>query len=303
MSVKQNAKLLKFYKHIVDGVLKTATRISPALNTKLRYRIVHKKKLNLKNPKTFNEKLLWLKLYRYANDPLVIQCADKYLVRDYIRRCGFEDILVELIGVWDTADQIPWDVLPQKFVLKWNFGAGMNIICQDKCNLDQQEVVKKMHDWGKEKCWLGHSEIHYKYIPKKIVCEEFLEGEDGGGIPDYKVYCFHGEPKAIFVMHDRFEGKMKTEFFDVNWNPLENSSKYGAFNNRTPKPACLDRLLKISAALSKPFPFVRCDFYVLGNRIYFGELTFTPAGGMYTSQTQIDGKNMTEYLYIELEGK
>ena len=299
MHVKQNAMLMKLYKQIVSGVLKMATLISPVLNTKLRYRIVHKKKLNLNPPKTFDEKLLWLKLYRYAHDPLVIQCADKYLVRNYVRSCGYEDILVNLIGVWDSADEIPWDVLPEKFVLKWNFGAGMNIICKDKRNLDQQEVVKKMHDWGKKKCWLGHSEIHYKYIPKKIVCEEFLVGGDGDDIPDYKIYCFHGEPKAILVMHDRFKEKMNTEFFDVNWNQLENSTKYGISDTRTSKPACLDRLLEIAAVLSKPFPFVRCDFYVIGNQIYFGELTFTPAGGMYTSQTQINGKDMTEYLYIE----
>lgn len=299
MSVKQNAMLMKLYRHILDGVLKTATRISPVLNTKLRYRIVHKKKLNLTHPKTFNEKLLWLKLYRYAHDPLVIQCADKYLVRDYICRCGYKDILVGLIGVWDTPDQIPWNDLPDKFALKWNFGAGMNIICKSKCNLDQQEVVKKMYDWGKEKCWLGHSELHYKYIPKKIVCEEYLEGEEGE-IPDYKVYCFHGEPKAILVMHDRFKGKMKTEFFDVNWNPLKNSVKYDAADIPTPQPMCLDRMLEIATVLSKPFPFVRCDFYVIGNRLYFGELTFTPAGAMYTSQTKIDGKDMTEYLCIEV---
>ena len=303
MFIKNNSIFHKIYKILVENILKVTTYISPVLNTKLRYRIVHKKKLNLKNPQSFNEKLLWLKLYHYSNDPLVIQCADKYLVREYVCQCGFQDILVPLIGVWESADQIPWDDLPKKFALKWNFGAGRNIICSDKSKLDRREVIKKMNDWGKEKCWLSHSEMHYKYIPKKIVCEKFLEGESGKCIPDYKIYCFHGEPKAIFVMHDRFDGEMKTEFFDVNWNRLENSVKYSTIEKSTPKPICLERLLKISSELSKPFPFVRCDFYVFENSIYFGELTFTPAGGMYTSKTKIDGKEMSEYLSIDLKGK
>lgn len=298
MKDKKNSIAIKVYKKLVAGVLNGTTVISPVWNTKLRYRIVHKKKLNLKHPKTFQEKLLWLKLYRYATNPLVIQCADKYLVRDYIRQCGLEDILIGLIGVWDSAADIPWDSLPEKFALKWNFGAGMNIICKDKSKLDRSETIEKLNIWQKNKCWLGHSEMHYKYIPKKLVCEEFLECDGEKAIPDYKIYCFHGEPKAIFVMHDRYHGEMHTEFFDVNWNPLENGNKYGTPQAATPKPECLDRLLGIAEILSRPFPFVRCDFYVVGNKIYFGELTFTPAGGMYTSQTKIDGKDMSEYLHI-----
>ena len=276
----------------------TSTLISPTLNTRLRYRYLFKKKLNLKNPQTFHEKLLWLKLKKYNHDPLVIQCADKYRVREYVAKCGYEDILTKLLGAWDTANEIPWDELPNQFALKWNFGAGMNIICADKSALDRAQAVKQMEQWRKNKCWLGHSEMHYKYIPKKIICEEYLQCDAQATIPDYKVYCFHGKPKAILVMYNRGSGAMRAEFFSTDWKPLDKASKYAPTLAATEKPACLERMLQAAEDLSAPFPFVRCDFYVIGERVYFGELTFTPAGGMYTSTTRIDGKDMSEYLNV-----
>ena len=288
----------RVYRKMRSLMFSGATLISPALNTKLRYRYLFKKKLNLKNPQTFEEKLLWLKLNKYIRDPLVIQCADKYRVREYVRDCGYEDILIDLIGAWDSVKDIQWEELPNKFALKWNFGAGMNIICKDKSILDKAETIHKLEKWKSKKCWLSHSEMHYKYIPKKIVCEKYLEDIEDEVIPDYKVYCFHGKPKAILVMHGRGVGEMTTEFFDVNWQTLDNSGKYASPLCATPKPKCFDKMLKAAETLSEPFPFVRCDFYAVGEKLYFGELTFTPAGGMYTSKTRINGKDMTEYLNI-----
>ncbi len=286
------------YRKLRDLVFKMSTYISPTLNTKLRYRYLFKKKLNLKKPETFNEKLLWLKLKNYNNNPLVIQCADKYLVRDYVRDCGYEDILIDLLGVWDSAEKIQWDDLPDKFVLKWNFGAGMNIICKDKKSLNREQTVMQMNKWQKNKYWLTHSEMHYKYIPKKIICEEFVECTETDTIPDYKIYCFHGKPKAVLVMHDRGSSQMSAEFFDTMWQPLDNTDKYDATLEATQKPVCLESMLRAAEKLSSPFPFVRCDFYVVEDRFYFGELTFTPAGGLYTSQTKVDGKKMSDFLDI-----
>lgn len=286
------------YRKLRDLVFKMSTYISPTLNTKLRYRYLFKKKLNLKKPETFNEKLLWLKLKNYNNNPLVIQCADKYLVRDYVRDCGYEDILIDLLGVWDSAEKIQWDDLPDKFVLKWNFGAGMNIICKDKKSLNREQTVMQMNKWQKNKYWLTHSEMHYKYIPKKIICEEFVECTETDTIPDYKIYCFHGKPKAVLVMHDRGSSQMSAEFFDTMWQPLGNTDKYDAKLEATQKPVCLESMLLAAEKLSSPFPFVRCDFYVVEDRFYFGELTFTPAGGLYTSQTKVDGKKMSDFIDI-----
>lgn len=283
---------------ISDFIFCTLTDISPELNTRLRYRRYYKKKLNLDNPRSFTEKLLWLKTYKYADDPLVKQCADKFAVRQYVSDAGYDDILVPLLGIYDSPSQIDFSQLPDKFVLKWNFGSGFNIICSDKNRLNIKDTLAQLSIWEKKKIYRYNAEMQYKGVKKKILCEKFLETDNGEEvIPDYKVYCFNGLPRAILVMHDRGHG-VKTEFFDTDWNPLTNSSKYASPKNKTPKPICLEYLLQIASDLSKPFPFVRCDFYIIGNRVFFGEMTFTPAGGLYASETTIDGKDMGEILDI-----
>ena len=275
------------------------TVISPTLNTKVRYRAVYGKYPDLKAPKTFHEKLIWLKLYRYQHDPLVIRCSDKYMVRQYVEECGCGALLNDLIGVWEDPKDICWEELPDQFALKWNFGAGMNVICCDKRELCRDETIRQLQKWKKNKCWLGHAELHYKYIPKRVICEKYLEETGVSVIPDYKVYCFHGKPKAVFVMQGRGQS-MKTEFFDTEWTPLRNTSKYPAPEQRTTKPVCLQTMLEAAEKLSKPFPFVRCDFYVVQGRVYFGELTFTPAAGLYTSQTDIHGVPMSDLIDIHV---
>lgn len=302
MSFRQTLKKNKFLRKAYTGARTFyycgLTVISPKLNTKARYKAAFGKKLDLKNPQTFSEKLLWLKLKDYINNPLVIQCADKYRVREYIRDCGCECILNELYGAYDSARDIPWEILPKSFVLKWNFGAGKNILVEDKSLLDVSETEKKLEKWGRTKYWLPYSEMQYKKTDKKIVCEKFLVDDNNPNvIPDYKVYCFHGEPKAIFVMHDRGYG-IKTEFFDANWQVLENTNKYIRPQQETPKPACLEQMLEVSRKLSSPFPFVRCDYYVVNGKLIFGELTFTPAGGIQPSTTKIDGKDMSDFLHV-----
>lgn len=179
MSEKSSFKsvLLQPYRTVRDEYYKVLTLISPVLNTKMRYKRAFHRNLDLNNPITLNDKVLWLKLNRYMNNPLVIQCADKYRVRDYIKKCGCEEILIPLIGVWEKVEDIPWDDLPDKFVLKWNFGAGMNIVCTDKSKMNKKKTLKQLKKWGRCKYWLTHSEMQYKYMPKKIVCEELLNTE------------------------------------------------------------------------------------------------------------------------------
>lgn len=297
-----NKKFMKCYCLMEDIPFELVTLISPKLNTSLRFRQANGYFPNYKNPKTFTEKLVWLKLNRYMNNPLVIQCADKYRVREHVEKCGCGDILNELIGVYDSVDAISWELLPNKFAMKWNFGAGMNLICADKETLNIQVAKKKLRAWGEKKYWLSHSEMQYKYTPKKIICEKYLETSHDEVIPDYKVYCFNGEPLAVFVMHDRGHG-VKSEFFDSEWNLLQNTKKYDVPSETTPRPSCFNRMMEISKILSSPFPFVRCDFYVIGDKLIFGELTFTPAGGVLTSQTLIHGKDMGELLNIDIDNK
>lgn len=304
MSIKDKLKKIpivkKIYHFLRNGAYTITTIISPKLNTVIHYYEIFGKVPDLNNPKTFNEKLLWLKLNDYIKNPLVIQCCDKVAVREYVKRNGYEQILNEVIGVYESPIDIPWNDLPKQFVLKWNFGAGMNIICKNKAEMCQTDVLGQLETWGKCKYWLSHSEMQYKYVEKKIICEKFLVDETLNDLPDYKVYCFHGEPQAIFVMQGRGE-KIQTEFFDVQWNSLENSNKYETPEISTSRPICLDEMLCISRRLAKPFPFVRCDFYIVNGRLYFGELTFTPAGGLFTSETLIHGKSMTEFLKLNIK--
>jgi len=179
MSIKKIIKekapwVLTSYLACITFYASMLTVISPTLNTKYRYKKAFGKKLDLENPQTLNEKILWLKLKKYSKDPLVIKCADKYRVREYVKECGCGDILNELYGVYDSADEIPWESLPNEFVLKWNFGAGMNVVCTDKSKMNRDEVLKQMKKWGKRKIWLPYSEMQYADAPKKIICERLI---------------------------------------------------------------------------------------------------------------------------------
>lgn len=305
MNLKEQFKKSKFirrvYQKYQDIKYAAATIISPELNTKMRYKDAFGKKLDLENPVTLNEKLLWLKLNKYMKDPLVTKCADKYAVREYVAECGCSEILNELIGVWDRAEDISWDKLPDKFVLKWNFGAGMNIICDNKQKLDKDETLKQLKKWGKVKYWLSHSEMQYKYAPKKIVCEKYLNDGKGFLPQDYKVYCFNGKPTHVMLCVGREFGHPKFYFFDKNWelSRISRDSKAAPENFTVEKPKCIEDIFKFAEILSKPFPFVRADFYVVDDKVYFGELTFTPAGALDSARLPETDKMFGDMLKID----
>ena len=263
--------------------LELLTLVSPKLNTKVFYKRRMGKNIDLDNPKTFNEKVQWLKLNVYPKEQIYSDCADKYLVREYVKKCGLEETLNELIGVYDNANQINWAELPNQFVLKWNFGCGLNIICSDKNKLDEKEVKKKLNRWRNNKFYLRTSEMHYKKISKKIICEKYLADETTKSIDDYKFYCFDGKADCVMVCVGRDKGKPKFYYFDRNWKFLREYSKDGIDapkNLKIPKPKDIEKMFKYADVLSKGFPFVRVDFYYTNNKIVFGELTFTPSAGL-----------------------
>ena len=306
MSIKQTIKTAmpwtsKVYMSCIDLCASFLTRISPELNTKFRYRTVFKKKLDMNNPTTLNEKILWLKHNTYHKNPLIIQCADKYAVREYIKDRGCEELLVDMYGAYDRVEDIPWEELPEQFALKWNFGAGMNIICNDKSKLDIPATVKQLKKWGKCKYWLSHAEMQYKYAPKKIVCEKYLS--DGTGVlpVDYKVYCFNGKAEYLFVCVGREKGHPNFYFFDRNWQlcRLNKDGKAAPEGFTVEKPACADKIFEYAEKLSAPFPFVRADFYAIGDQVYFGELTFTPAGGLDVGRLPETDRLFGEMLKIK----
>ena len=257
------------------------TRISPTLNTKVCYRVKYGKQLDLNNPKTLDEKILYLKLKDYGTNELVKVCADKYRVREYIHECGCDEITAELLKVYDNVSEIEWDSLPDKFAMKLNIGCGANIICTDKSQLNYKECERKLKKWSNEKYYLGYSEMQYKGVEPKIIVEQYLN--DGSGLLplDYKVYCFNGKAEYVMICAGRETGKTLYFYYDREWNLMPFSKD--ALDNpeyKLNKPKCVDALFNYADILSKPFPFVRADFYIINDKIYFGELTFTPSAGM-----------------------
>ena len=268
----------------------TLTRISPKLNTRVVYLTKFKRPINLKNPKTLDEKIQWLKFNTYYKNPLVTQCADKYAVREYVEKCGCGEILNELYGVYNHVDEIPWDTLPKQFVIKWNFGCGQNLIVFDKAKLDIEDAKRKLNDWYKlrDTFYLTYSEMQYKGIPPKLICEKLIETESGDVPVDYKVYCFNGVPDCVMTCSKRGQMEHGAEyyFFDQDWH-LKRYNKRGKdapADFSLPKPEGIEKVFDYAAKLSKPFPFVRSDFYLEKGKVIFGELTFTPAGGFEVSR-------------------
>lgn len=258
------------------------TWLSPKFAVRTLYRIYHHKKLNLKNPTGLDEKIQWMKINYYKDNELVMQCADKYRVREYVKNCGCEEILVPLINNYHHANEINWEDLPEKFVLKWNFGCGGNVVCPDKNKLDIEQTIRDLNKFEKMKFHLIAAEPQYDFKDKRIVCEQFIETEDGHSPVDYKFYCFNGEAKYVLCCIGRGEQqKPSFYFFDRNWQlqRLNKMGKAAPEGFTIPKPEGMDQLFDYAEKLSKPFPFVRADFYLEKGKAYFGELTFTPAGG------------------------
>ena len=227
-------------------------------------------------PQTFNEKIQWLKLY--GDLPLMTRLADKYLVREYVREKIGEKYLVPLLGVWDTAEEVDFDPLPQQFILKANHGSGMNLIVTDKSALDLKAARKKLKAWLKENFAWYFMELQYRDIPPKIIAEKYLENENGD-LYDYKIWCFDGKPKFIQFLSDRQTG-LKMAFYDLDWKKLDFTYNYPKNEKEVQRPDNLDELLEKAEILAQGFPHVRVDFYRLSDgELKFGEMTFSAMSG------------------------
>ncbi len=246
--------------------------------SKIYYRILLHEKLNLKEPKTFNEKLQWLKLYHFPDNALAVQCADKYQVRECIGKKGLEENLTKLLGVWDDARKIDWDSLPEKFVLKCTHGCAYNIICNDKASFDRKAATKQLNKWLKENFAAFNVELHYgKIKPRRIIAEEFL----GDKLIDFKFFCFHGQPKFMYVSCDMYHDRQCTMgFFDLEGNKIPlTRDDYGEIGDFE-MPNYFGEMLETAKILSADFPFVRVDFFKSETSYKFAELTFTPCAAM-----------------------
>jgi len=244
----------------------------------IQYYIATGRFLNLKNPSRYGEKLQWYKLY--YRDPLLTQCADKYLVREYVSSKGLNDILIPLYGVYDNANEIDFDSLPSSFVLKTTNGSHTNILCKNKSNLNIENTKLQLNKWLLERTAKAGREWAYYNIKPKIVCEEFLDVSSENDLIDYKFFCFNGEPYCLFVIMDRtLKDGIKLGVFDLEFNQLKYQRSDTFTTKNIKKPKNYDKMLYIVRVLSKDFPHVRVDLYNLDGKIYFGELTFYDASG------------------------
>ena len=277
-------------------------KISPKLELKLLFRIKQGYKLNLKNPTTFNEKIQWIKLN--DKNSLMPKCVDKYTVREYVESKGCKNILNELLWEGFNPEDIPFDKLPNKFVIKVTHGSTFNIICTDKSKLDREDTIKKLKKWLKEKFLPCYGEWFYGVERPRIIVEKFIESKDG--LKDYKVFCFNGEPKYIAVYSDRQanNGKPCQEIYDLKWNLTNNhTNNYKLPDRLTNKPSNLDEIIKYSKILSKDFRHARVDFFNPNDNLIFGEITFTSSAGFGKFSSKEFEKEMGSYLELPNKGE
>lgn len=233
--------------------------------------------LNLDAPKTFNEKLQWLKVnYR---DPIMTECADKVAVRDRITKEIGEGYLIDVYGVYNSVEEIDVSKLPKEFVLKPNHSSGRVIICKDKNAENWKENFKLLKKWVKENYYYQNGEWVYKDIKPKIICEKLLDDN----IIDYKFYCFNGRPEFLYLSQGLGESHKtaRMNFIDLKWNKTQyQRTDFDEFILLPKKPENFNQMIMISQLLSKRFPFVRVDLFEVEGKIFFSELTFFPGNGM-----------------------
>ena len=259
----------------MNSFFKKVSRIIPdKLFIKIKYRIKFGKKLNLKNPKTFNEKLQWMKLY-YRN-PLLVKLVDKGAVKEYVAEKIGEEYVIPTLGVFNSFDEIDFDKLPNKFVLKCTHDCGSVVICRDKEKFDIQTARKKLSVAMKRNYYYGEREWPYKTVKPRIIAEEFIENKKSTDLKDYKFFCFDGKVRALFIATDRnvLGKEVKFDFFDEQFNHLPIRNGHDNVDVEIEKPEGFEKMKELASVLSKGFPQVRVDFYDVDGRILFGELTF-----------------------------
>ena len=269
MEIKEVVRDYNFYKNLPPEEYEKELKIW--------YKKVNKEDLDLDNPKTLNEKIQWLKLY--DSTPIKTLLTDKYLVKNYIKETIGEQYVIPLLKVWDSYEQITFDSLPNKFVVKANHGSDMNIIVHNKNDFEITRIRNAAKNWMNINfAFQNGFELQYMNIKPRIIAEKYFDNNKGN-LYDYKVYCFDGRVESIAFLSG-IKKERRIAFFDTEWNRLNYTDTYPAFKIEIPKPKKLKEMVEISQKLSKGFAFVRVDLYVLNNGdIKFGEMTFTPDSG------------------------
>lgn len=243
----------------------------------LKYKLRTGETLDLKNPKSYNEKLQWLKLN--DRNPEYTSLVDKYEVRKYISKKIGNEYLIPLLGVWKSVEDINFDKLPNSFVLKCNHNSAGLVICKNKKELDIDKAKSSLKKQLKKNFYYKNREWPYKNVSPRIIGEKLMVDESGKGLKDYKFYCFHGEPKVVQVDYNRFTNH-KRNLYDLSWNYIPASIQYKSDPKiKIKKPEKLDIMIELARILSKNYYHVRIDFYSINGQIYFGEITFYSEAG------------------------
>ena len=258
------------------GIVKA---ISPKLYVKCQYKYITHHKLNLKNPTRYTEKLQHLRLYEYPHNPLVSKCASRDGAREYLKELGLEEYLIPIYGIYDKFDDIDFDKLPEQFVMKCSHACAFNQIVLNKNNIDKKELGKKFKKWLKTNYGKKTMELHYSPIKPRIIIEQYI-GEIDSLPLEYKIHCFNGKAKSLYVVSGRGKDIRYNNYY-IDWIPFDESQFNGwkKTEYEFKKPENFEKMAEIAEILSKKFPFVRVDLYNVNGKIYFSELTFTPAKG------------------------
>ena len=259
-------------------------KLPDALYLKLMYYFQTGKRLHLKHPKTFNEKLQWLKLH--DRKPEYTTMVDKYAVKEYVANIIGEEYIVPTLGVWDSPEDIAWDELPRQFVLKTTHGGGGKgiVICRDKDKLDKAKAIHSLRAAMKRDLYKSYREWPFKDVKPRVIAEEYLSddsasGVKGSGLKDYKFYCFHGKPLYCVVISGRW-GSFVNDYFDMEWKHLPITLKGLPFAESVPtKPKHFETMKQLATKLAAGRSHLRVDFYEANDKIYFSELTFYSASG------------------------
>lgn len=247
--------------------------------------------INWNQPKDINEKILWL--ICFGNTSKWPDLADKYKVRDWVKKKGYGHLLTDLYGVWSDANDIDFNQLPEKFILKCNHDSGTYFKVDKALGYNKEEIVTDLNKALKSKYGYRFCEPHYNKIKPLVVAEELLEEADkrlSNSLIDYKVWCFDGKPYSIWVCRNRDHNGTDTSLYDLDWNchpeHLSYSTYYRNGGGNIPRPVRLEEMIATAANLSKGFPEVRIDFYIVKDKLYFGEMTFTSCAGRSNPYTQ-----------------
>ena len=246
---------------------------------KIAYKIRMGKEINLQQPKTYSEKLQWLKLY--DRKQIYTDLVDKYQVKKIVSNIIGENYIIPTLGVWDRAEDIDFDVLPDQFVLKCTHDSGGLVICKDKKKLDMAAAVKKLNACLKHNFYYAQREWPYKNVKPRIIAEKYMEDNETHELRDYKFFAFDGRVKALFIASDRgSKEETKFDFFDENFNHLPFTNGHPNADIIPKKPQQFELMKELASKLSKKIPQVRVDFYEVNGKVYFGEITFFHWSGM-----------------------